>query len=55
VCKCAVLMCWSEKQSLGPVLHDFAVKRLFEIYRADQTKQHLAWIAELALAGDLGL
>lgn len=42
-------------QSLGPVLHDFAVKRLFEIYRVDQSKEHLAWVAELGLAGDLGL
>lgn len=42
-------------QSLGPVLHDFAVKRLFEIYRADQTKGHLARVSELGLAGDLGL
>lgn len=46
---------WADKQSLGPVLHDFAVKRLFEIYQADQTKQHLAWVAELGLAVDLGL
>ncbi|MGG5289991.1 hypothetical protein [Pseudomonas shirazensis] len=46
---------WNDKQTLGPVLHDFAVKRLFEIYRDDQTKEHLAWIAELGLAVDLGL
>ncbi|POF92828.1 hypothetical protein BGP83_09045 [Pseudomonas putida] len=46
---------WNDKQSLGPVLRDFAVKRLFEIYRADQTRGHLAWVAELGFAGDLGL
>lgn len=45
----------NDKQRLGPVLHDFAVKRLFEIYQGDQTKRQLAWIAELGLAGDLGL
>lgn len=40
---------------IEPDIRHFAVKRLFEIYRADQTKQHLAWVAELVLAGDLGL
>ncbi len=42
-------------RSLRPVLRDFAVKRLFEIYKADQTKGHLSWGSELGLAGDLGL
>ena len=42
-------------RSLRPVLRDFAVKRLFEIYRADQGKGHPAWVSELRLAGDLGL
>jgi hypothetical protein len=46
---------WNDKQSLGPVLHDFAVKRVFEIYRVDQGKVHLAWACELELPGDLGL
>lgn len=46
---------WNNKQSLGPVLQDFAVKRLFGIYKADQSKQHLAWTADLMFAGDLGL
>lgn len=42
-------------RSLRPVLRYFAVKRLFEIYRADQSKEHLAWVSDLGLAGDLGL
>jgi hypothetical protein len=29
---------WYDKQSHGPLLHDFAVKRFFEIYRTDQGK-----------------
>lgn len=40
---------------IEPDIRHFAVKRLLEIYRADQTKQHLAWVSELGLAGDLGL
>lgn len=40
---------------IEPDIREFAVKRLFEIYRADQTKGHLAWVAELGFAGDLGL
>ncbi|WLG30170.1 hypothetical protein [Pseudomonas lurida] len=32
-----------------------ATKRIFEIYKSDQTKQHLAWVCDLGLAGDLGL
>lgn len=36
------------------ILHDLAVKGLFEIYTADQGKQHLAWVSELRFAGDLG-
>lgn len=46
---------WNDKQNLGPVLKDFAGKRLFEIYKADQTREHLAWVCDLGLAGDLGL
>lgn len=46
---------WYAKQGLGPVLHDFAVKRLFEIYRTDHGKQHLDWLSELGFASDLGL
>lgn len=42
-------------RSLRLVLQDFAVKRLFEIYKADQAKGHPAWVSELGLAGDLGL
>lgn len=41
-------------QILGPVLRDFAVKRLFEIYRADQGKGHLAWVSDLGLRGIWG-
>ncbi|SDQ66486.1 hypothetical protein SAMN04490192_2522 [Pseudomonas lundensis] len=46
---------WNDNQSLWPVLRDLAVKRLFEIYKADQTRGHLAWVSDLGLAGDLGL
>lgn len=40
---------------IEPDIRHFAVKRLFEIYRADQTREHLAWVSELGFAGDLGL
>ncbi|MDG9918528.1 hypothetical protein N7645_17555 [Pseudomonas juntendi] len=40
---------------LGRLIRELAAKRLFEIYKADQSKEHLAWTAELALARDLGL
>lgn len=40
---------------VAQLIREVAVKRLFEIYRADQTKEHLAWVAELGLAVDLGL
>ncbi|OLS63018.1 hypothetical protein [Pseudomonas putida] len=40
---------------IEPDIRDFAAKRLFEIYRADQTREHLAWVSEIELAGDLGL
>lgn len=40
---------------IEPDIRDFAVKRLFEIYKADQTKEHLAWVCDLWFAWDLGL
>ncbi|WP_312593895.1 hypothetical protein [Stutzerimonas nitrititolerans] len=46
---------WNHKLDIGPRLKDFAVKRLFDIYRDDPGKTHLAWVAELEFAGDLGL
>jgi hypothetical protein len=30
-------------------------KSFLKVYRADQGKEHLAWVSELGLAGDLGL
>lgn len=40
---------------LGPAIRAFSVKRLFEIYRADQSKTHLREFADKHFAGDLGL
>jgi hypothetical protein len=40
---------------IGARIKAFAVKRLYEIYRADQSKKHLAWESDLVFAGDLGL
>lgn len=40
---------------IEPDIRAFAVKRLYEIYRSDQSKAHLAWVSDLVFAGDLGL
>jgi hypothetical protein len=46
---------WSVNDSISRGIKDFAVKRLFEIYRSDPSKTHLAWVTDLQLSGDLGL
>jgi hypothetical protein len=46
---------WNHKIDIGLRLRDFTVKRLLEIYKADQSKTHLAWVTDLQLSGDLGL
>lgn len=50
----------TESRVLGHVwvarlIRELAAKRLFEIYRADQSKEHLAWVCDHVFAGDLGL
>ena len=40
---------------VAQLIREVAIKRIFEIYKSDQTKQHLAWVCDLWLARDLGL
>lgn len=46
---------WSDREYLDSLLTGFAVKRLFEIYSADTSKKHLAWVQDLNFSADLGL
>lgn len=47
---------WTNKDDIGPTLFNFAVKRLFEIYKGDTSSfSHLEWIVELNFAADLGV
>lgn len=47
---------WTSKDDIGPMLADFAVKRLFDIYKSDTSSfSHLAWVQDLNFAADLGL
>ncbi|MDQ7965890.1 hypothetical protein RDI61_17840 [Pseudomonas plecoglossicida] len=40
---------------VAQLIREVAIKRIFEIYKSDQTREHLAWVCELGLARDLGL
>lgn len=47
---------WNTRHWVFPLLTDFAVKRLFEIYKSDTSSfSHLAWVQDLNFSADLGL
>ncbi|EHK72081.1 hypothetical protein PPL19_04060 [Pseudomonas psychrotolerans L19] len=47
---------WNNREYITSLLTDFAVKRLFEIYKSDTSSfSHLAWVIDLNFAADLGV
>lgn len=47
---------WNNREYITSLLTDFAIKRLFEIYKSDTSSfPHLAWVQDLNFAADLGL